>query len=638
MPTETVRIYDPNNNLKEERLANGLVMRYDYDGLGRRTKIIYPDQSFAVYLYNPFHLKKVIRFNAQGKPLYNHVYKEYDLSGNLLTAQLPGAAGQWRQDYDRLNRPILLQAPSWREAAFDYDPVGNLLRRTVEDPEGSIACKYTYDDLYQLKSERGIASHDYLNDSRCNHIQIDTDKRIHNDVNQLRNDGQTTYEYECNGNLFKMTSGEEACTFTYDALDRLCTVNSQVEYTYDAFNRRLSKKTDEEEVRYFYIDQNEVGAVDANGEIIELRVLGKGMGSEIGAAVVIELQGQVYVPIHDHCGNCVSLLDMQGHCVESYRYSAFGQEHLSQAVINPWRYSSKRYDPETGFVYFGERYYSPKMCRWVTPDPIGFEGGTNLYTFLNNNPLNLADFYGLYPEKFSDLHFSLEEDMNHFDEGIFARGFGVGAWKGFSDFTGALNNQANLVTGFGQMCYNRDFSSLSFGNLDVKNTVGFLGERTGEVAGQVAFMASAVLPIYQLGKLGLQRFVLPNLSRGVSSAFGNFVGKEVIGGAYNMAAFEEYKISLRAQMEKPHAIDLQLQKLLDLNFRQNANIGNGSTATAIRYELSTGNSVGGRFHSQKGRELIKSFETWLRKNPTATTGDRAAAENIIKDLKNALGE
>jgi hypothetical protein len=80
-----------------------------------------------------------------------------------------------------------------------------------------MACKYTYDDLYQLKSERGIASHDYLNDSRCNHIQIDTDKRIHNDVNQLKNDGQATYEYDSNGNLFKMTDGEEACTFTYDA-------------------------------------------------------------------------------------------------------------------------------------------------------------------------------------------------------------------------------------------------------------------------------------------------------------------------------------------------------------------------------------------------------------------------------------
>jgi hypothetical protein len=169
------------------------------------------------------------------------------------------------------------------------------------------------------------------------------------------------------------------------------------------------------------------------------------------------------------------------------------------------------------------------MCRWITVDPIGFEGGSNLYTFLNNNPLNLADFYGLYPEKFSDLHFSLEEDMNHFDEGIFARGFGVGAWKGFSDFTGALNNQANLITGFGQMCYNRDFSSLSFGSLDVKNTVGFLGERTGEIAGQVAFMASAVGPIYQLGKLGLQRFVLPNLSRGVTSAFGSLAEKENIG-------------------------------------------------------------------------------------------------------------
>jgi hypothetical protein len=41
---------------------------------------------------------------------------------------------------------------------------------------------------------------------------------------------------------------------------------------------------------------------------------------------------------------------------------------------------------------------------------------------------------------------------------------------------------------------------------------------------------------------------------------------------------------------------------------------------------------------KKGLELINSFESWLKQNSTARLGDQAAAENIIKDLRNALGE
>jgi hypothetical protein len=45
-----------------------------------------------------------------------------------------------------------------------------------------------------------------------------------------------------------------------------------------------------------------------------------------------------------------------------------------------------------------------------------------------------------------------------------------------------------------------------------------------------------------------------------------------------------------------------------------------------------------KFHTQKGRDSIISLERWLTNNPTARQGDRATAENIIKDLYNALGE
>lgn len=66
-------------------------------------------------------------------------------------------------------------------------------------------------------------------------------------------------------------------------------------------------------------------------------------------------------------------------------------------------------------------------------------------------------------------------------------------------------------------------------------------------------------------------------------------------------------------------------------------IGSGSTADAIRNELSTGQATYGKFHIQKGQEYSKGLENWLRNNPNASENDKKAAELILQDLNNALG-
>ncbi len=60
------------------------------------------------------------------------------------------------------------------------------------------------------------------------------------------------------------------------------------------------------------------------------------------------------------------------------------------------------------------------------------------------------------------------------------------------------------------------------------------------------------------------------------------------------------------------------------------------TPMRARVEMTTGQPVGGAFHSQKAEEGIAKLSTWLAKNPTASAADRAAAENIMRDMGNAL--
>jgi hypothetical protein len=106
--------------------------------------------------------------------------------------------------------------------------------------------------------------------------------------------------------------------------------------------------------------------------------------------------------------------------------------------------------------------------------------------------------------------------------------------------------------------------------------------------------------------------------------------------AANAAQYARYQQALRALMGKPHTRDPDLTRLMDNLYRPNAKIGSGSTAAAVRHELATGQLVGGVNHSQKARDMIVALERWLKNHPTATPGDRAAAENVIKDLRDAL--
>ena len=106
--------------------------------------------------------------------------------------------------------------------------------------------------------------------------------------------------------------------------------------------------------------------------------------------------------------------------------------------------------------------------------------------------------------------------------------------------------------------------------------------------------------------------------------------------AVNAAAHQRYVAELRAAMEKPHVSDQKLGGLMNELYRPGANVGSGSTAAAVREELRTGQPVKGFWHSQKAENTIVSLERWLRNNPQATPGDRAAAENVILDMRAAL--
>ena len=97
--------------------------------------------------------------------------------------------------------------------------------------------------------------------------------------------------------------------------------------------------------------------------------------------------------------------DDTGDLLELYRYTAFGsvetytptgQQIATSAIDNPVRWNSRRYDESTNLHYYKYRHYAPKLGRWLGRDPIGEDGGINLYAFVRNDALNKIDSLGLF--------------------------------------------------------------------------------------------------------------------------------------------------------------------------------------------------------------------------------------------------
>lgn len=401
------RSYNERNELTKEVQNTGVKIGYVFDGDGRQKGLILPDRSKIVYHYQEGLLTSIDRVDSDHSVQYSH-QMEYNEQGQIKAHHVLKELGKIELKYDEKGYPASISSPWWSQEIEKRDDQGRITHMAFEQENGVRSVVFAYTEEGQLAEEE---EDHYTYDLLYNRVGKNGSEWKINSLNQLVQTPDASYVYDINGNLIAKHSKEGKILFAYDALDRMVKVENpekqRVQYIYDSFHRRIEQRLDEWQEgewkhqgteKFIYDGFKEIGKIDQEGNLVELRILDNSLTSDTGSAVALELYGKLLVPIHDLQGSVSCLVDAEsGEIIENYSYSAFGEECIKSSFVrNPWRYCSKRVNESTGLVFFGKREYDPQMGRWISPDPLLFCDTPNLYAFARNDPLNCTDQYGLF--------------------------------------------------------------------------------------------------------------------------------------------------------------------------------------------------------------------------------------------------
>ncbi len=224
-------------------------------------------------------------------------------------------------------------------------------------------------------------------------------------------DHRWTYVYDAENRLIEMT--EKSYSANPDPRKRL-------HFDYDYLGRRWQKEVYEyvsstwtlvSHTKYVYATNsfNLIAELDGlnNDAVIRTYTWGKDLSGTlsgaggVGGLLMVSESGTDYLASYDGNGNLVALTNAtDGSTAAAYEYSPYGRLLRAEGPMaqkNPFRFSTKYTDDETGLVYYGFRYYSPSLGRFINRDPIEEQGGLNLYAAFNNDPVNTIDVLGMAP-------------------------------------------------------------------------------------------------------------------------------------------------------------------------------------------------------------------------------------------------
>jgi RHS repeat-associated protein len=409
--------YDLNENLTQFTDRRGVSTNYTYDLLNRKVLVTYGSGGGSVF----YTYDAMSRMTQAADSITGAVSRSYDLLDRMILENTSNGSVSYA--YDAAGRRITKQVSGQATVTYAYDADYELTQMTqgssaavlAYDADGrrtsltlpnGVVTSYGYDPVSELTAignqmgNTSVGNLNYLYDADGHRTSVGgtlaqtglpaaASAGSYNANNQLMQWKGNNFTYDANGNL--LSDGTN--TYTWDGRNHLVGISGGVSasFKYDPFGRRASKTVGATTTSFVYDGVNSVQELQSG--VASANML-DGLGTdEYYQRTDTSGTGDF---LSDALGDTVSLVGGSGATIAQYTYDPFGNTTATGTSSNTYQYTGRENDG-TGLYYYRARYYSPQTGRFISEDPVGFAGGTDLYAYAANSPSNFNDPLGLCP-------------------------------------------------------------------------------------------------------------------------------------------------------------------------------------------------------------------------------------------------
>jgi RHS repeat-associated protein len=350
-----------------------------FDGLDREISETTP-QGSVTYHYDAAGRKTQMTVAGQTSVTYN-----YDNANRQI--QITQGSANVTIGYDLDNRRTSLTLPNNVSVAYAYDNDSRPISVTYQGAAATLGnLTLSYDGNGRMVAMGGAFARSGLPTAVAS--------ASYDVANRLTAWGSnSSYTYDGNGNL----QSDGTNTYSWDARNHLSSISGGVtaSFVYDPFGRRTSKTIGSAATGYLYDGYDPVQ--ELSGTIPTANLLNGDIDE-----VFTRTDTSTMAFLRDGLSSTVGLVNASSVVGTGYTYDPYGNTTTSgTANANSYEYTGRENDG-TGLYFNRARYYSPALQRFISQDPIGFDGGQmNLYGYAGDDPIDGNDPMGT---SLSDVH------------------------------------------------------------------------------------------------------------------------------------------------------------------------------------------------------------------------------------------
>ena len=401
--------YNDALQLVVETNAQG-VLSYAFDGLGRPAGLDAGPNYGVRYAYD--QLGRFGSVTSSNSSISSVATYNYIPGSDLVEGYKNNSGFSFSHAYEP-NRNLIVSITNAMNGVqlhrFDYtnDEIGRRTKRADFDLSSSVSNFFAYNIRSELEdAAMGTNSYSYRYDPIGNRrVATNNAEALEYTANSLNQyasiSGVPSPSYDLDGNM----TSYNGWSFQWDAENRLVLASNAttaVSFSYDYMSRRVTKVVGGQATSFAYQGWamlREATSSTTNNYVYGLDLSGTAQGAGTIGGILAIVRSSEGGPVegfycYDANGNVTDLVGTNGDFLAQYQYDPYGNTIAKSgalADVNPFRFSTKYLDAETGLYYYGLRYYQPESGRWLSRDPMGERGADNLYGYVDNDAVNLVD-------------------------------------------------------------------------------------------------------------------------------------------------------------------------------------------------------------------------------------------------------